>query len=129
MRLVGKRHVVLVDDHDGVRQELRRILQDYPDVVVVAEAADGAQAVAATERLKPDVVIIDIHMPRMNGIEATSRIKRLSPNTIVIGISSDPAPHIHEAVKHSGAEVLIPKEEVYGKLYDVMKALCPPPGS
>ena len=127
MAQVGKRQVLLVDDHDGVRTELRRVLDSCLDVEVVGEAADGLQALAAIERLQPDVVIMDIHMPHLNGIDATSRIKRCWPNTIVIGISSDPAPHIHHALKLSGAAILIPKEDAPEKLYRAITDLCPRP--
>ena len=63
MAQVGKRQVLLVDDHDGVRTELRRVLDSCLDVEVVGEAADGLQALAAIERLQPDVVIMDSYAP------------------------------------------------------------------
>lgn len=119
-------HVVLVDDHAGVRSELRSLLKNHPDVQIVGEAADGLQALAATERLRPDIVVMDVHMPRMNGVEATLRIKRLWPTTVVICISSDPAPHIQAATKCSGAAILIPKEDAHEKLYRALIDLSSP---
>lgn len=110
-------HVVLVDDHAGVRAVLRSVLKNHPDVEVVGEAVDGLQAIAAIERLHPDVVVMDVHMPGMNGVDATRHIKRRWPATVVICISSDPAPHILAAITNSGAALLIPKEDAEEKLY------------
>src|SRR4051812_38160952 len=66
--------VLLADDEDMVRSGFRLVLVREPDIVVVAEAVDGAQAVSETERVKPDVVLMDIRMPVLDGIEATRRI-------------------------------------------------------
>jgi DNA-binding NarL/FixJ family response regulator len=71
----GPIRVILADDHALVREGSRRILEDSGEIIVVAEAADGEEAVAAVARHRPDVAIIDIGMPGINGIEATRRIK------------------------------------------------------
>ncbi|HEX6725725.1 MAG TPA: PAS domain S-box protein, partial [Nitrospira sp.] len=79
--------VLLVDDHAMVRQGLRSVLDVYDDIQVVGEAQDGAEAVRLVGELQPQVVVMDINMPKMNGIEATTHIKTNRPETIVIGIS------------------------------------------
>jgi DNA-binding NarL/FixJ family response regulator len=79
--------VVLADDHSVVRQGLRAWLERSGHVQVVGEAADGREAVAAVERLQPDVVIMDIAMPMLNGIDATAQITRRNPDTKVIILS------------------------------------------
>jgi DNA-binding NarL/FixJ family response regulator len=79
--------VLLAEDHTVVRAGLHRLLLEFPMVTEIMEAADGAEAVAAVARYRPDIVLMDITMPRMNGLEATSRIVRQFPNTRVIILS------------------------------------------
>ena len=79
--------VLLADDHSVVRQGLRVWLERSGSIEVVGEAADGREAVALTEQLKPDIVIMDIAMPLLNGIDATAQITRRDPNTKVIVLS------------------------------------------
>jgi DNA-binding NarL/FixJ family response regulator len=76
--------LVLVDDHAIVREGLRALLKNDPDIQILAEAADGAQAVQVVRRLKPDVVLMDVMLPTLNGIEATKQIVKQSPKTKVI---------------------------------------------
>jgi DNA-binding NarL/FixJ family response regulator len=80
----GKTRIVLVDDHPLVRRALRDILEKEADLEVVAEAGDGIQAIEMTEQHHPDIVIMDISMPRMSGVEATRRIKASLPVTAVL---------------------------------------------
>jgi RNA polymerase sigma factor (sigma-70 family) len=79
--------VLLADDHSVVRQGLRAWLERSGDIEVVGEAADGREAVTMAERLDPDVVVMDIAMPMLNGIEATAQITRRNPETKVIILS------------------------------------------
>jgi NarL family two-component system response regulator LiaR len=80
--------VLIADDHAVVREGLRGFLALQDDVEVVAEAADGEEAVAAAERLSPDVALIDLVMPRVDGIEAIRRIRAVAPATRVIVLTS-----------------------------------------
>lgn len=73
--------VLLADDHAIVRQGVRMILTAEPDIEVVGEAEDGAQAVEMAKKLKPDVAVLDISMPKINGVEATRQILATLPNT------------------------------------------------
>ena len=79
--------ILLADDHGVVRKGLRFLLENEPGMEVVGEAADGRQAVDATARLKPDIVVMDIAMPHLNGIEATRQIVRDRSETAVIILS------------------------------------------
>ena len=76
--------IVIADDHALVREGTRQILEDHPGLEVVGEAQDGEEAVAIVSRLQPDVVLMDIAMPKLNGIEATRLIKKESPATSVL---------------------------------------------
>jgi DNA-binding NarL/FixJ family response regulator len=80
--------VLIADDHAVVREGLRAFLALQDDVEVVAEAADGEEAVAAVERLTPDVALVDLVMPRVDGIEAIRRMRALKPETRVIVLTS-----------------------------------------
>ena len=82
-----KLRILLADDHTLVRQGLRRILEEEPEWEVVAEAHDGREAVLQTVELKPDVAILDIAMPNLNGTEATRQIVRRAPEVQVLVLS------------------------------------------
>lgn len=86
-KLVASIRVVLVDDHELVRTGVRRILDDANGITVVAEASCGEEAVSATNAHKPDVVLMDIHMPGIGGIEATRKILRSHAKTKVIALT------------------------------------------
>src|SRR5579872_2336371 len=83
--------ILLADDHNVLRKGLRRILEEQSDLEVVAEASDGRQAVNLAQTLKPDVVVMDIAMPQMNGLEATRQILRRHPdmNVLILSMYSD----------------------------------------
>jgi CheY-like chemotaxis protein/anti-sigma regulatory factor (Ser/Thr protein kinase) len=116
--------VLLVDDHAMMRQGLRSVLEAYSDIEIVGEAGDGEEAIAGTERLRPSIVVMDINMPRMNGIEATSRIKQRFPETIVVGLSVNAAHDNQAAMAQAGASALLTKEAAVDQLYrNIQEAL------
>jgi len=80
--------VVLVDDHAVLRHGLRRLLEDEPDIEVVGEAGNGLEAVAVTRALAPDMVLMEVVMPRLNGIEAARQIKQSNPATAILALSA-----------------------------------------
>src|SRR4051794_17643409 len=76
--------ILLADDHDVVRRGLRGLLEAQPDWVVCAEARTGREAVALAARTRPDVAVLDLAMPELNGLEATRHIRRAQPDTEVL---------------------------------------------
>jgi CheY-like chemotaxis protein len=109
--------VLIVDDHAMVRQGLRSILETYPDLEVIGEAANGIEAVESSVNSQPDVVVMDINLPGLNGIDATTRIKKEAPNTIIIGLSVQFSSQTEEALMEAGASALLSKEQANEELY------------
>jgi DNA-binding NarL/FixJ family response regulator len=100
--------VVLVDDHPLVRQGMRAVLDAQPDIEVVGEAPDGAEAVRVCVATKPDVVLMDLQMPGLNGIEATKRVRTTSPSTAVLVLTMyDDDAMVFEAIASGAAGYLL----------------------
>ncbi|MFO7652335.1 MAG: response regulator transcription factor, partial [Candidatus Krumholzibacteriia bacterium] len=106
-----KIRVLLVDDHAIVRQGLREILAAEPDMAVVAEASDGEQAVDQARAHRPDVVVMDVSMPGVNGIDATKAIMAEVPETKIVGLSLYVADDQAEAMRAAGAVGYVNKGE------------------
>ncbi|MBK8799877.1 MAG: response regulator transcription factor [Caldilinea sp.] len=102
-------HLLLVDDHPIVRTGLRMLFQSEPDMQVVGEVDSGAEAIVAVQKLHPDVVIMDVAMPGMNGIEATRQIKANSPETAVLALTMHEDEQYFFAMLNAGASGYIPK--------------------
>ena len=109
--------VILADDHHVVREGIRALLEKSGDIDVVGEASDGQEAVDLVERLLPDVLVIDIAMPRLNGIEATRRIGdlKLATRVVILSMHSDEA-LVRQALR-SGARGYLLKRSVAEELF------------
>ncbi len=117
----GVLRVLMVDDHVMVRQGLKGILELYDDLQVIGEAADGEEAVTLATTHRPDVVVMDINMPKLDGVEATRRIKERFPATVVIGLSVQHADHIERVMKDAGASCYLTKDEAGDRLYQAIR--------
>lgn len=82
----SKIRIVVTDDHAMVRQGLWSLLEQYRDIQVISEASNGEEALALVDQLLPKVILMDVTMPKMNGVEATRRLKRKHPGIVVIGL-------------------------------------------
>jgi CheY-like chemotaxis protein len=117
----GLMRVLLVDDNAMVRQGLRSLIDGFTGMEVIAEAGDGEEAVALADGLKPSVIVMDIHMPKMNGIEATRQITSRHPEMVVIGLSVDAGLDNRAAMMKSGAAALLSKEAAVSQLEGAIK--------
>lgn len=115
--------ILLVDDHAMVRQGLRSLLDSYTDIEVVGEASNGEEALACVATLQPAIVVMDINMPKMNGIEATTIIRDGHPEITVIGLSVQAGGEMQQAMLKAGAAVLLTKEAAVDQLYQTIQAV------
>lgn len=113
--------ILIVDDHEVVRNGVRAYLETVPEFNVVGEAVSGEEAIALVSELIPDIVLLDLIMPGMDGVEATRRIKQISPRTQVVVLTSyHEDAHIFPALK-AGATSYILKDMKMDKLVDVLR--------
>jgi len=120
--------VLLADDHRLVRAGFRLILASEPDLEVVGEAADGVEALEAAARLAPDVVLMDIRMPRLNGIEATARLQRLpNPPKVLVLTTFDSDRHVYEALRAGASGFLLkdaPERQLLSAIRTVVEGVA-----
>ena len=121
---MNKTRVLLADDHTLIRAGLRMVVDAQPDLTVVGEANDGREAVAMAERLKPDVAVMDIGMPSLNGIEACRQIRAASPDAQVVMLSmhSDEG-YVLRALK-AGAKAYLLKDSAEADLARAIRAVA-----
>jgi DNA-binding NarL/FixJ family response regulator len=112
--------VLVVDDHALFAEALMLTLGIDERVEVVGSASSGVEAVSLAEALRPDVVLMDVHMPRMDGIEATRRVRRVSPASRVVIVTSGRAPEIAFHALAAGAERCLTKDTSAVKLIDAI---------
>jgi DNA-binding NarL/FixJ family response regulator len=119
----ARKHVVLADDHDLVRGGIQALLELLPEVEVVAEASSGEELLAVLERVKPDLVITDIHMPGMDGLAAIAQIRARHPALPILVLSMhDTADFVRRAIA-SGANGYLMKHAAPKELQHAVRAI------
>ncbi|MCX7839037.1 MAG: response regulator transcription factor [Anaerolineae bacterium] len=106
----NKIRLLMVDDHEIVRAGLRMLLQTQPDIEIVAEASNGREAVARARELQPDVVLMDISLPDVDGFQATQQIKRALPQTAVLALTMHESDEYFFRMLQAGASGYVPKK-------------------
>lgn len=115
--------VLIADDHQLFREGLVNLISSAPDIDVIAEAKDGKEATEQARKMKPDVVLIDIGMPQMNGIEATRIIKKENPKMKVIAVSMHSDRQFVKGVLEAGADGYLLKNCTYRQLIDAIQSV------
>lgn len=116
--------LLIVDDHEHARIGIRAIVEAEPSFTIVAEARDGREALRLVEELRPDLVLMDINMPEMDGLETTKRVKDIAPETKVVMVTvSDDVAHLFEAIKR-GAQGYVLKNLQPSAWLDYLRAVA-----
>lgn len=116
--------VLVADDYAAIRTALTRALQEDPNIEVVGTASDGYAAVLLAERLRPDVVLMDVNMPGLNGIEATRHIVHEDPGIKVIGLSVHCSEFYARQMFDAGARAYLLKDGDIDELIEVIETVC-----
>jgi signal transduction histidine kinase/ActR/RegA family two-component response regulator len=118
-----KLQVLLVDDHRMLREGLRSIIDGQEDFIVIAEASNGEMAIELARDLHPDVVIMDVNMPILNGVEATRQIRAILPDVTLIGLSVQEEQQMVELMAQAGADAYLSKADAFDALSATIRAL------
>ena len=110
--------VLIADDDSGFLDSLRELIDRQPELHVIAAAANGLEAIELAEKLEPDAVVLDLHMPLLDGVTAAARLRRDHPSICLIALTGDDAPALHRAVREAGADEVLLKDELVGGLLD-----------
>ena len=116
--------ILLADDHAVVRQGFRMILSAHPDLEIVGEAGNGREAVELAAKLRPDVVVMDVAMPELNGIEATRRLTAENPHTRVVALSMHKDSVYVREILRAGARGYLLKDSVAADLVSAVRAIA-----
>lgn len=117
------KRVLIVDDNLLLRRQVRTLLATDHSLEVCAEAADGIEAVQKVVEYAPDLAVMDVVMPRMNGLEATRAIKRLAPMVHVLIFALDVSPQIEQESRQAGADAVLPKAKASAQLSKLIHSL------
>jgi two-component system, NarL family, response regulator DesR len=110
--------VLLADDDEDYAASLGRLIDEQPELTVVGVAHDGLETVRLADELDPDAVVVDLHMPRLNGVSAVEQIRRTHPHVCLIAVTGDPDERLHRAATDAGADGVLVKGEIIAALVD-----------
>jgi two-component system, chemotaxis family, protein-glutamate methylesterase/glutaminase len=118
----GTIRVLLADDDEPFLAALSPLIDRQPQLLVVGTALDGLAAIELADELSPDAVVIDLHMPRLDGVSAVARLRRDHPSMCVIALTGDEHAALHDAVTEAGADAVLMKDEFVDVLVDRLAA-------
>ncbi len=115
--------ILVVEDHSDWRKLIRLLLQMRPEWQIISEVSDGSEAVQKAEELKPDLILLDIRLPKLNGIEAARQIRPLSPDSKIVFLSMDDSPDVVQSALSTGAQGYVCKSRAQGDLLPAIDAV------
>jgi DNA-binding NarL/FixJ family response regulator len=115
--------VLIVDDYEDWRRAVRQLLQERPELRIICEVSDGVEAVQKAGELKPDLIVLDIGLPKLNGIEAARQIRQLSPSSKIIVLSLDNSVEVVDVALGTGAQAYVYKTDVGSDLLSAIEAV------
>jgi DNA-binding NarL/FixJ family response regulator len=121
--------VLLADDDGSFLESLRPLIERQPELTVVGAAENGRDAIELADALSPDAVVIDLHMPLVDGVTAVARLRKDHPNLCLIAVTGDPDRQLHEAVAEAGADAVLEKGELVDTLVERLSAVRAHPTS
>jgi DNA-binding NarL/FixJ family response regulator len=110
--------VLLADDDARFLESLKPLIDSQPELTVVGAAENGLHAIELADELAPDAVVIDLHMPLLDGVSAVARLRRDHPQLCLIALTGDPDTQLHDAVREAGADAVLQKGELVETLFD-----------
>jgi DNA-binding NarL/FixJ family response regulator len=110
--------VLLVDDDELFVESLRMLVDDQPSLSVAGTAVNGLEAIELVEELEPEAVVIDVHMPLLDGVTAVARMRTDHPALCLIAMTADDATELHRAVAEAGADAVLMKDDLAARLHD-----------
>jgi DNA-binding NarL/FixJ family response regulator len=120
---MGQYRIILADDHVLVREGLKRMIHEDPELLVVDEAGDGLELLEILEKSLPDMVIIDINMPRLRGLEATKFVKELYPEVKVLVLTMNKSKELVYQAMHNGADGYLLKDDATDTLHAAIETI------
>jgi DNA-binding NarL/FixJ family response regulator len=114
--------VLIADDDRTFLDSLRDLIDRQPELSVVGAAANGLEAIELADDLDPDAVVIDLHMPMLDGVTAAARLRRDHPSVCLIVLTGDEAPELHRAVREAGADEVLLKTQLVDVLIERIAA-------
>jgi LuxR family maltose regulon positive regulatory protein len=116
--------ILLVDDHAATREEMASLIEEEDDLNVVGQAADGERGVSLVKRLHPDVIVMDVVMPGMNGIAASEAIHASHPKAHILALSNHTGGNLVDVVLRAGAAGYVRKDRAYEELVPAIRAVA-----